>query len=370
MKVAFIIIAFALLISLNSYIWIRGWQALPDISSVRITYVSSMIALFLTMIIVMIFGQFMNPTIAKVASFIGYTYVILLVYLMFSFVAVDVIRIANNYINFMPSGMVAFRQWVMLVTLAITGISLIVGNYKFNHPAVVTLNISSEKKLNGNQLKIVAASDIHLGVSIDKKRLKSYVKLINDQHPDIVLLAGDISDRSIIPIERQNMAEEIRSIKAKYGVFAINGNHERYAERPNAMANYLKSAGVKVLRDEAQLVGNGFFVIGRDDKSNLNRKKLSEIMSAVDKNKLCILMDHQPYNLEEAEQNNIDFQISGHTHNGQFFPMNLIVKRMYEQGYGYLKKGATHYYISSGLGLWGPQYRIGTQSEIVVVNIK
>jgi len=83
-----------------------------------------------------------------------------------------------------------------------------------------------------------------------------------------------------------------------------------------------------------------------------------------------ILMDHQPFHLEEAEKNNIDLQISGHTHNGQFFPGNLFVKSMYELGYGYLKKGKTHYYVSSGLGLWGPQYRIGTESELVVIHLK
>ena len=100
-----------------------------------------------------------------------------------------------------------------------------------------------------------------------------------------------------------------------------------------------------------------------------NRKNLSDIVKGLDANKPRILIDHQPFHLEEAEQNGIDFQFSGHTHNGQFFPANLVVKRMYELGYGYLKKGSTHYYVSSGLGIWGPEYRIGTQSEVVVVNM-
>ena len=90
----------------------------------------------------------------------------------------------------------------------------------------------------------------------------------------------------------------------------------------------------------------------------------------LDKNLPIILLDHQPYHLYEAQNNGIDFQISGHTHNGQFFPGNLVVKNMYEMGHGYLKKGSTHIYVSAGLGIWGPQYRIGTQSEIVVVNLK
>jgi len=111
-------------------------------------------------------------------------------------------------------------------------------------------------------------------------------------------------------------------------------------------------------------------VVGREDRSNEKRKTLSELVKGLDKKYPTILMDHQPYHLEEAEKNNIDLQISGHTHNGQFFPGNLFVKKIYELGYGYLKKGNSHFYVSSGLGLWGPQYRIGTESELVVVNLR
>jgi predicted MPP superfamily phosphohydrolase len=370
MKIGFIIIALAVLISINSYVVVRGWQALPSVSAIRPIYLVSMIVLFLTLLVSMILGQYMPPVIAKVASFIGFTYILVFIYLMFSFLLVDIVRVANHFIHFFPAGMATFRLWAMAGTIAITGVAMIVGNYKFNHPAIVTLNLSTDKPKQNKELKIVAASDLHLGISIDKKRLQSYVKLINDQHPDVVLLAGDVSDRSMIPVVHQNMAEEFRSIKARLGVFAINGNHEHYAEKPNATAEYLKSAGIIVLRDSVCLVDSSFYIVGRDDRSNENRKNLNEIVKGLNENKPRILMDHQPFHLEEAERNGIDFQISGHTHNGQFFPGNLFVKKMYELGYGYLKKGKTHYYVSSGLGLWGPEYRIGTQSELVVINLK
>jgi predicted MPP superfamily phosphohydrolase len=261
-------------------------------------------------------------------------------------------------------------MWSVVLTLSITAIALIVGNYNFNHPEVVTLNLKSEKPFQNKEIKIVAVSDIHLGISIDKINLKRYVELINEQKPDLVLLAGDISDRLMEPIIRQNMEEEFRAIKAPMGVYTINGNHEHYAETSDATAKFLQKAGVIVLRDAVKMVDNRFYIVGRDDLTNPKRKSLSQIINGLDKNKPLILMDHQPYHLEEAEQNNIDFQISGHTHNGQFFPGNLFVKRMYELSYGYLKKGKTHFYVSSGLGLWGPQYRIGTQSELVVINFK
>lgn len=370
MRAGFFVIAFAIVILINSYVVVRGWHALPPASVLRPIYLISMIVSFLILVVNMVFAEHFPEPIAKVISFVGFTYVIVFVYLMLSFLMVDIIRVANYFIHFLPDGMAAFRLWAMAATLGLITIALIIGNYKFNHPSIVTLNISSDKPKQNKEIKIVAVSDLHVGISIDKIRLQSYVKLINDQHPDIVLMAGDVSDRSMIPVKAQHMDEEFRSIKARLGVFAINGNHEHYAEEPNETANYLRSAGITELIDSVCLVDNSFYIVGREDRSNPKRKNLSDIVNGLDKNLPKILMDHQPFHLEDAEKNNVDFQISGHTHNGQFFPGNLVVKRMYELGYGFMKKGSTNYFVSSGLGLWGPHYRIGTQSELVVVNFK
>ena len=370
MRLGFFFLAFAILLSLNGYIILRGWQVFPVGSGIRLSYLITTIALFLILLGTMIFGHLMPQVIAKPLSFIGFSYILIFSYLFLSFLVVDIVRIANYFIGFAPAGMTTFRFWAMMATLIVTAVAMIFGNIKFNHPKVVTLNLNVEKPLQNKTLKIVAASDIHLGISIDKDRLKKYVQLINNQHPDIVLLAGDITDRSLVPVINQHMDEEFRSIKTTLGVYAISGNHEFYGETINATADYLKKAGVTYLRDESVLVGKDFYVVGRDDRSNHQRKKLTEIVSGLDHKKPIILLDHQPFHLKEAEENGVDLQISGHTHNGQFFPGQFFVKRMYDLGYGYMKKGKTHYYVSSGLGLWGPQFRIGTQSEIVVINLK
>ncbi|HJV77151.1 MAG TPA: metallophosphoesterase [Paludibacter sp.] len=370
MRIGFIIIALTILFSLNGYVIVRGWQALPPASALRPVVLISMLVLFAALLAGIIFANTMPAVMAKAVSFVGFSYMLIFVYLFLSFLLVDIVRITNYFIHFAPAGMASFRLWSLIVTLGVTSISMAVGNYKFNHPQVVTLNLSTERPSQHKKLTIVAVSDIHLGISIDKKDLQKYVKLINDQHPDIVLLAGDASDRSVAPLINQHMDEEFRSIKAPLGVYAISGNHEYYAETPGATADYLRKAGIVFLRDSACLVDNSFYVVGRDDRTNRNRKSLKEIVTGLDDNKPKILLDHQPFHLEEAEQNDIDLQISGHTHNGQSFPGDLLVKGMYELGYGYLKKGKTHYYVSSGLGLWGPQYRIGTQSELVVIRLK
>jgi len=160
----------------------------------------------------------------------------------------------------------------------------------------------------------------------------------------------------------------LQKLKAKYGVYAVVGNHE-YFGNVNRATDFMKRSGIKVLRDTAVTIDDKFIVIGRDDLTNRHRKSLKTIISDINNNLPMILLDHQPANLAEAVENKMDIQISGHTHNGQIYPFSLLVSKFYELGYGYLKKGNTHFYVSSGLGLWGAPIRLGTQSEIVNIRL-
>ncbi len=114
---------------------------------------------------------------------------------------------------------------------------------------------------------------------------------------------------------------------------------------------------------------NGITIIGRDDYTNLKRDKLDKIIQGIDTSSFTILMDHQPTKLNDAVTNGIDFQLSGHTHRGQVFPISLITDALFELSHGYLKKGNTHFYVSSGIGIWGGKFRIGTRSEYLVLDI-
>ncbi len=370
MKIGFFLMAFAIMALMSGYVTLRGWQALQPTGNLGIWYVALNVLLFAAMLTGLLASGSFPPIVAKAVTFAGFTYLIIMLYLLLSFLLVDIARILNLVFHFAPAGMQSVRLWAFVATLGISTIAMIVGNYKFNHPAIVHLHLQTDKPQQGKTVRIVAVSDIHLGVSIDKKRLQKYVRLINDQKPDIVLLAGDVSDRSIQPLIDQAMYEELSAIQAPLGVYAISGNHEYYAGSPNATEQYLRKAGITYLRDSVVSIGDNFYVAGRDDRTNPNRKQLHDLLNHTDKTKSVILLDHQPYHLNEARENGVDLQISGHTHNGQFFPGNLFVKNMYELGYGYKKTGNTHYYVSSGLGIWGPQYRIGSQSELVVIDLK
>ena len=144
------------------------------------------------------------------------------------------------------------------------------------------------------------------------------------------------------------------------------GNHE-YIFDVSKSINFLNEAGITLLRDSVATVNDDFYIVGRDDMSNPNRKTIARLTESLDKSKPIIMLDHQPYNLDEVEKNGIDLQISGHTHNGQIWPISLITKLIFEKSHGYIKKGNSHIYVSSGIGLWGGKFRIGTNSEYTVI---
>ena len=163
------------------------------------------------------------------------------------------------------------------------------------------------------------------------------------------------------------MAAEFRRLNTP--VYACLGNHDYYAGEPNSERFY-KEAGIILLRDSVAELENGIVIVGRDDRTNKRRKSVERLMNQVDRSKYVILLDHQPYHLEEAEQCGVDFQFSGHTHYGQVWPISWIENMIYENAYGPLTKGRTQYYVSSGIGIWGGKFRIGTQSEYVVATIR
>lgn len=247
------------------------------------------------------------------------------------------------------------------------------GSYRFWNPTVTEMNIIIPKTTqNVKELKVVMVSDIHAGYLINKNILKLYVDRIMEQQADIILIPGDIIDQHLAPLIDERMDEEFRRLSAPYGVYATTGNHEYREDADKNVAWLREKAGMTVLRDSVIKIADSFYLIGREDDKDQNRDPLTTILKKydVDKSLPSIVMNHEPHNLAEEADNRIDLALYGHTHNGQLFPANLVIKAMYELGYGYKKKEDTHCYVSSGLGLSGPQYRIGTISEIVVLNLQ
>jgi predicted MPP superfamily phosphohydrolase len=247
------------------------------------------------------------------------------------------------------------------------------GSWQARHEVVTRYTIPTEKPLPGGRLRITLVSDIHTGSMVKKSQLDRLVPAVNRLEGDIVLLAGDVIDRANMDCIDEYSAGNLSRIKAPLGVWAITGNHEYIGSDLEEFHRRLEADGIRLLMDEEALIADAFYVIGRKDRSGARwgdgRGSLEELTGGLDHSFPLIVMDHQPFNLEEAEAAGIDLQVSGHTHNGQIWPGPLIVKRVYEKGYGLLYKGKTAVVVTSGFGTWGPPIRLGTLAEIVTIEL-
>ena len=357
--------------------WMLLFTVLPLLA---ITYISWHIWCLLplswvwkTLIIIMLAGSFflmfagiwrstdqMPMSLAVTVYEVGTSSVFILLYLFMIFLVLDLGRLLR-----IVSRTLLYNNWWTAGGLALFMFGLFLyGHLHYKHKYRQEVMLTSEKV--SKPVKLVMMSDLHLGYHNRRDELHRWVDMINSEKPDLVLIAGDIIDGSMRPLKEQKMYEEFRRIKAP--IYACIGNHEYYSGESGAQQFY-QDAGIHLLQDSVAVIGD-FCIIGRDDRTNIHRDSLEVIMKKANLTKYCILLDHQPYHLEQAEHHHVDFQFSGHTHHGQVWPISWITESIYECAFGPYKKGHTDYYISSGLGIWGGKFRIGTRSEYVVVTIR
>ncbi|HOP03156.1 MAG TPA: metallophosphoesterase [Tenuifilaceae bacterium] len=322
-----------------------------------------------------IYSSFLTDFIIKVGS----VWLAAMLYLTLLFILLDFGRLVFLILSKLNitqgSFIVNFVKYYKIFAAVATVLLLTYGYFNALYPRVSKHSLLLNKSLaNRSQLRIVAASDIHLGTVISNGRLLRFVELVNSQKPDIILLAGDIFDEDLGPVIKNDMGKLLSKLEAPLGVVAVTGNHE-YIGGVTKAVQYLKDHGIHVLQDSVVVVDGILNIIGRDDRQSKVmggkvRAELASLISSVDKNLVSILLDHQPYNLEEAERNGVDVQISGHTHHGQLWPLNYVTKSIFEVSRGYKKKGDSHIFVSTGFGTWGPPIRVGNRPEIIVVDIK
>jgi predicted MPP superfamily phosphohydrolase len=255
---------------------------------------------------------------------------------------------------------------------------------------VTPYDVTVEKTVEGiDELKIVLVSDLHLGYNIGEKQMLQMVEKINGQDADLVVIAGDIFDNEWEAVDKpEAIAATLRGIQSKYGVYACYGNHDieepvlagftfrqsAHKESDPRMDEFLKDAGITLLHDEGTLIDGKFYLYGRADahrpgRGIETRKTPGEITSDMDRDKPIIVLDHQPKELQELADAGVDLDLCGHTHDGQMFPGNLTIKLMWENACGYLRKGEMHNIVTSGVGVFGPDMRVGTKAEICPITV-
>ena len=241
-----------------------------------------------------------------------------------------------------------------------------------------------------DRLRVVLLADLHMGYSVGERRIENMVRLVNEQDADIILIAGDLFDNTVEGIDRPEAVKaSLSSLKSRLGVYACWGNHDvderlfsgfstkriEQTARSEEMEQFISDCGIQMLSDEVRLIDDSFYVIGRKDYENAgdgtkNRASLESLMNGLDERHMVISLEHEPRFLQENADAGVDVMLCGHTHDGQFFPLNIAIRSVWENPSGLLKKDDMYSIVTSGVGIYGPDMRVGTDADITVVEIE
>lgn len=312
-------------------------------------------------------------------------------YIILVIVVVDLVRLILKYV--FHARFLEFRSTFVITGFVCMALIILISAYGILHVGTIKVTpyeVTVNKKVKDmDSLKIVLLADTHFGYSINCRHAQKMVEKINAQDPDIVCIAGDIFDNDYDAIsDPEGVCNALKSIKSRYGVYACWGNHDldepilagftfggkKKDQADPRMEQLLRDANIHLLTDEAKLIDDKFYVVGRNDSSRTHKlggQRLSpaQLTKDLDLDKPVIFIDHQPKQLQETADAGADLDLCGHTHDGQIFPGNLFIHLFWENSFGYLKKDKMHNIVTSGVGVWGPDMRVGTNCEICPITV-
>jgi uncharacterized protein len=371
----FFIIVFTIYFLTNFYIFVKGYRLIPDTGHLKLIYT----IIYIVIASAFIAGKFLernhSSILTDILNIIGGFWMAFMLYgflmLLISDISAPILRLSGILTK---DGLLLFRKWAFIVTAGVSLILIVYGFINAMIPVVKRYDIAIDKPVGDiKTFRIAAVSDIHLGSIIRKRSTRKLSKMLKDINPDAVFLLGDIVDGEMGPVLRGDLLSYFSCPKCRDGLLAITGNHEFIGGAATTIP-YIEKHGIRILKDEVVKIDGDIQVIGRLDRDgsrfySKQRLPLADLMKQVDLSKPVILLDHQPFNLDETASAGVDLQLSGHTHNGQMWPLNYITEKIYQLSYGYKKIGKTQFIVSSGFGIWGPRIRSGSRSEVLEINI-
>lgn len=265
------------------------------------------------------------------------------------------------------------EDYVALFSVVFTCVYLAIGMY-LNYSVVETdYTLSTDKSVG--DVRIVQFADSHIGTSLSGERLARYVDRMNTLEPDVVVITGDFIDESTNRKEMYAACEALGRLKTRYGVYYAYGNHDRGYFRGdkrgydgNDFAKALEDNNVEILEDEAKLIDDRFYIVGRLDGARLSAESIVE---GLDKSRYMVMLDHEPSDYAAEAAVGADLVLSGHTHGGQLLPVIHAGEWMgaNDATYGYERIGDTDFIVSSGISSWQIKFKTGCRSEFVVVDV-
>ncbi len=376
--VVFFAIFFSVYGSASYYVFVRGRVLFPAGSWAGAIYLPA----FLIVALAYPAGRLIERSMINGATGmlvgLGSVWLAALLYFVLSLALIDLarglVRLAGIHL---PGPGSHFATGAGIVLCSVIFLALVGGTINGRNPRLRTFDLDIPLKGRPvpdlpNPLVVAVASDIHIGNTMGPQKLGRIVDLLNSTDPDVVFLVGDTVDEDMGPVLKRDLGKKLLQIRSRFGIFAVTGNHEYIGGAEKACA-YLTEHRVRMLRDDFVETG-GLWIVGREDPSirwiaNRDRAALSDLIDRAKPKGPVILLDHQPFHLEQAAESTVDFQLSGHTHHGQLWPLNHITNLIYETDWGYLQKGATQYYVSCGAGTWGTPVRTSSRPEVLLIRM-
>jgi hypothetical protein len=292
-------------------------------------------------------------------------------YLFLFILIFDILLLINLLLRIIPRDRIrnsVFRRNCLAIILFLSISVVVAGVINFNTIRTSEYSIRIPGRTAGiRHLRIAFTADFHLTEKTNIHFVEKFARRVDEIKPDILIFGGDIVEGSHGKDDMIDCEAILKNIRTRYGVFAVLGNHEYYSGHDKGI--FFKKSGMKLLCDSVAILENSFSVAGRYDSHTDSRKTVDDLIRSAPDSLPLILVDHRPTEIDLVSKTKVDIQLSGHTHNGQLFPINLITQKVYRLSWGYLKIAETNFFVTSGIRLWGPPVRTTGKSEIMVINV-
>ncbi|MBS0011442.1 MAG: metallophosphoesterase [Bacteroidales bacterium] len=371
--IIFLTIVFVIYAGANTFLYFKGADAFKGIFD-RGAYTILFILLSMTFIAGKVLERQYPSFLSELLNITGGFWLAFMLYSVLFIIVADVLSLLLSAAGFIPFDRLAlFRQSSYLASMALALVIITAGFVNTFFPKTRHYHIDLDKSAGTGELKIAAVSDMHLGSIIGKRSIRILSGKLRDLSPDMILFLGDIVDGEIKPVLRKDLLELLDLPSSARHVYGVMGNHE-YIGDPAKTLPYIESKGIKLLLDKMVSLDNGIQLAGRKDRDSFRykgeqRMALSKLLRDADHDRPLILMDHQPPMKKDRDLSGFDIMLSGHTHNGQMWPLNYLTGSIYKLIYGHRVIEGRHYIVSSGFGSWGPRVRLGSRPEILCIHL-
>ena len=312
-----------------------------------------------------------GPGWLKIPLRVGYLTLPFLLYLFLAVLLLDLLLAANRLLKIVAPAKLEERRWRLrraglAFLLAAAVVAAGVANFRILRVSAFRIAVpAGASPLKA--LRIVMAADFHLGDLTAPGFMAEFADKVNALKPDLLLIPGDILEGDRADAATAGFERQFARIVTRYGAYASPGNHEAHGGGPGA--GFYSRARICLLRDEALAIGGLFQLVGRSDPHGGGRLPLARLLRGRSRSLPLIVLDHRPDDIAEASRCGADIQVSGHSHHGQLFPLNIITTLQYPLSWGYRKIGATHFFVTSGVQIWGPRVRTAGVSEIMLIDV-